>query len=72
MEKKSDASQWGVVLFLLVVLLVPTHIECAFPSHQQPLPILGRRLMSITNYKTNGDIDVGGSSSGQAGGWNNP
>ncbi|XP_019087896.1 PREDICTED: uncharacterized protein LOC104724980 [Camelina sativa] len=66
METKS-ASQLGVVLFILVVLWVPTHTECALPSQQESLSMIGsRRLMSI--YKTNSNIDLGGSISGQAGG----
>ncbi|CAL9241963.1 unnamed protein product [Arabidopsis halleri] len=66
MEKKS-ASQLGLVLFLLVVLLVPTHTESALPSQQESLLVIGsRRLMS--SYKTNSNIHFGGSTSGQAGG----
>ncbi|CAN8246159.1 unnamed protein product [Cochlearia groenlandica] len=71
MEKKS-VSKLGVVVFLIVVLLVPTHTESCSPSKQEPFPIKtasGRKLMS--KYKTN-DIGAGGSTSEQTGGWNNP
>ncbi|AED95131.1 hypothetical protein AT5G44575 [Arabidopsis thaliana] len=67
MEEKS-ASQLGLVVFLLLFLLVPTHTESSLPSQQESLPVIGssRRLMST--YKTNSNIDFEGSISGQAGG----
>ncbi|EOA14314.1 hypothetical protein CARUB_v10027483mg [Capsella rubella] len=72
MEKKSTA-QLGLVLFLLVVLLVTTQTECALPSPQESLSMIGSRRRLMSSYKTNSDIDFGGSISGQAGGGiNNP
>ncbi|CDY22858.1 hypothetical protein BRARA_F00238 [Brassica rapa] len=60
----SQLSQVLIVLLFLCVL--PCLTESALPSHQQPLPVTGRRLMSI--YRPNGDIFAGPSSSGHGGG----
>ncbi|XP_056865558.1 serine rich endogenous peptide 8 [Raphanus sativus] len=64
MEEKS-VWQLRFLVFLLVVLLVPTQTESVLPSRQEPLPVLiGRKLMlSRTN-----EIYVGKSNSKKASG----
>ncbi|VVB07932.1 unnamed protein product [Arabis nemorensis] len=65
MEKKR-ASQLGVVLFLVVVLLVPTQTECVLSSQQEPVQINGVKMM--TYYKPTTAIDTGPSTSRPGGG----